>query len=336
MPGMAGGACGTGVKVVTARAHANIAFVKYWGNRDPDRRVPHNSSLSMNLSAATSTTTVTFEPGRRGDRVVVDGETRYGPAYERVVEQLDRIRRHAGIGTPAVVESTNTFPMATGIASSASGFAALTLAATVAAGLVLTERELSVLARLASGSAARSIPSGFVEWHAADTDEGSFAESIAPPEHWDLRDLVAVVSRQPKHFGSTEGHAAAVASAYFPSRLVELRQRIPAIRRAILARDMATLGPAIEAEAISLHVIAMTGRPPMLYWQPDTLALLHQVYAWRAEGIPVYFTLDAGANVHLICEGHVAARIEPALRSLEYVKSVLHNRPAGPAQLVGD
>ncbi len=318
----------------TARAHANIAFIKYWGNRSAERRLPQNDSLSMNLSAAFTTTTVSFDPDLRDDRVVIDGETRFGPARDRVVQHLGRIRGRAGVDTRARVESTNTFPLGTGIASSASGFAALTLAGAAAIGLDRTPRELSTLARLGSGSAARSVPGGFVEWHAADTDEGSYAESIAPPEHWDLRDLVAVVSRQPKQTGSTEGHAAAALSSYYASRLLELRRRIPTVRKALLARDMDTLGPEAEAEAISLHVVAMTGRPPIIYWQPETVALLHQVHAWRAAGIPVYFTLDAGPNVHLLCEGHAAAELEAELAGLDYVEAVLHNRPAGPARLI--
>jgi diphosphomevalonate decarboxylase len=224
--------------------------------------------------------------------------------------------------------------MATGIASSASAYAALTLAAAAAAELSLTERELSALARLGSGSAARSVPGGFVEWHAADTDEGSYAESIAPPEHWDLRDLVAVVSRDPKPMSSTAGHAAAVGSPYYASRLLELPARTRLVKRAVLERDLAALGPAVEADAISLHVVAMTGRPPVLYWQPATVALLHQIRGWRSEGLAAYFTLDAGPNVHVLCEAPAAAEVEAALNSLDYVKSVLHNRPAGPATLL--
>jgi len=317
----------------TAVAPSNIAFVKYWGNLVAELRLPFNGSLSMNLSAATTTTTVRFDPGLHVDHVVIDGEERVGPAHARVAAHLDLVRARAAISARARVESANSFPMGTGIASSASAFAALTLAATAAAGLDLSERELSALARRGSGSAARSIPGGFVEWHAAPSDAASFAESIAPPEHWDLRDIVAVVSRAHKRAGSTDGHAAAAHSPFFATRVAALQTELPRMRQALLDRDLETLGPAIEAEALALHAVAMTGRPPLLYWAPETIALIHEVHAWRRDGLAVWFTLDAGPNVHLICEGPAAGDVEAALRGLDYVESWLSNHVAGPARL---
>jgi diphosphomevalonate decarboxylase len=224
--------------------------------------------------------------------------------------------------------------MGTGIASSASGFAALTLAAAAAAGVELGEPALSALARLGSGSAARSVPGGFVEWRAADAHDESYAWSIAPPDHWDLRDLVAVVSRRHKAVGSTGGHGAASTSPLFQARLAGLEDDLPLVREALLARDMAVFGPAVEAEALSLHAIAMTSRPPVLYWAPETLDLLHRIHGWRADGLPVYFTLDAGPNVHLLCEGAHAPDVETNLAGVDYVEQVLHNRPAGPAVVI--
>ncbi len=157
----------------TAIAHANIAFIKYWGVRDAALRLPTNNSLSMNLDAAYTTTTVEFAAGYRQDVVVLDGVGATGQERARVVEHLDRVRALAGIATPARVVSVNSFPTAAGIASSASGFAALTVAACAAAGLNLSEKELSVLARLGSGSACRSVPGGFVEWRAGESSEDS-------------------------------------------------------------------------------------------------------------------------------------------------------------------
>ncbi len=320
----------------TAVAHANIAFVKYWGNRDAGLRLPCNSSLSMNLSAATTTTTVHFDNQLPDDRVEIVGVEQHGPARARVVAHLDRVRALAGISTRACVRSHNSFPMGTGIASSASAFAALSLAATAAAGLSLGERELSALARLGSGSAARSVPGGFVEWTAGESHETSYAYSIAPPDHWDLRDVVAVVSHAPKQVGSTDGHAAALTSPYFPTRLALLPDRHARVRQAILERDLETLGPLIEEEAISLHVIALTSRPPIFYWLPATLELMQAVPAWRREGLPVYFTLDAGPNVHLICTAADAPAVEARLRAMAAVADVLINAPGGPASLVRD
>ncbi|MBI3764764.1 MAG: diphosphomevalonate decarboxylase, partial [Chloroflexi bacterium] len=183
-------------RTATAVSCANIAFIKYWGNRDSDLRLPANSSLSMNLAGLETRTTVAFDSALPGDEVVIDGVPQSGPAKERVSKHLDHVRRLARLESPARVGSVNNFPIGTGIASSASAFAALTVAACAAAGLLLSERELSALARLGSGSAARSVPGGFVEWIAAERHEDSFAFSIAPPEHWALVDLVAVVSRE--------------------------------------------------------------------------------------------------------------------------------------------
>jgi len=321
---------------VTAFASANIAFIKYWGNRDASLRLPYNSSLSMNLSAATTTTTVQFDNHLPNDTVIIGGEEQHGPVRARVVAHLDRVRALAGSVARALVISQNSFPMGTGIASSASAFAALSLAATAAAGLNLSERELSALARLGSGSAARSVPGGFVEWIAGDSHETSYAYSIAPPEHWDLRDVVAIVSHIPKPVGSTDGHAAALTSPYFATRLALLPDRHARLKQAILERDLAVLGPLMEEEAISLHVIALTSHPPIYYWAPATLELMLAVRAWRGEGLPVYFTLDAGPNVHLICTAADAPIVEARVRAMAGVRDVLVNAPGGPATLISD
>jgi len=240
----------------------------------------------------------------------------------------------AGIETRARVISRNNFPMAAGLASSASAFAALSLAATRAAGLDLGEQELSILARLGSGSACRSVPGGFALWLAGDSHETSFAHQIAPPEHWALRDLIAIVSRAPKAVSSGAGHAAAETSPFFKARLATLPRRLEEVKEALLARDFPALGRAIEEEAISLHVVAMTSRPPIYYWLPTTVRLINEVQRWRAEGLEVYFTFDAGPNVHLICQAENAAEVERRLAAIEEVQEVIVNEPAGKTHLL--
>ena len=322
-------------RLATARACANIAFVKYWGNRDAALRLPYNSSLSMNLHAATTTTSVVFDqpPGR--DSVEINGTPAGAEALERVSKHLDLVRRLGGLSAGATVQSENTFPMGAGIASSASGFAALTCAAAVAAGLDLDERRLSALARRGSGSAARSVPTGYVEWHAGTDDDSSYAESIAPPDYWDLTDLVAVVSRAHKALGSTDGHAAAEASPLFRARIKSMDATFALMRDALFGRDLARLGEMMEAEALSLHAIAMTGTPSALYWTGGTVELLSSVRQWRDAGLPVYFTLDAGPNVHMVCESAHAPDVEREARRLHFVDHVLMNRP-GPGVAVLD
>lgn len=318
----------------TAVGYSNIAFVKFWGKRDAALNLPYNDSLSMNLSGARTVTTVAFSATCAQDIVVINGREPSPEARERVVTHLDRVRRMAGIHTPARVVSQNNFPMAAGIASSASAFAALSLAATKAAGLDLDERELSILARLGSGSACRSVPGGFTWWLAGDSHETSFARQIAPPEHWALRDLIAIVSRAPKAVSSGAGHAAAETGPFFKARLATLPRRLTEVKEALLARDFPTFGQAIEEEAISLHVIAMTSRPPITYWLPATLRLIQAVQEWRAEGLEVYFTMDAGPNVHLICQAEDGAEVERRLAAIEGVQEVIVNEPAGKTHLL--
>lgn len=314
----------------TAISCANIAFVKYWGRKNHALRLPLNSSISMNLDNATTTTTVEFDPALKTDQVTIEGTETTPQAAARVSGHLDRVRGLAGIEARARVVSRNSFPMGAGIASSASAFAALTVAACAAANLNLNERELTILARLGSGSACRSIPAGFVEWYAAETSEDSFAEQIAPPEHWDLCDLIAIVQTEHKKVGSTKGHELVDPSPFAVARLAAAERALPVIREALLAGDFAPFGEETEQEAIRMHAVAMTSLPSVLYWSPETVRILHAVRALREEKLPAYFTIDAGANVHVLCEGPHADSVENRLRALDGVLDVIANRP-GPA-----
>ncbi len=318
----------------TALSCANIAFIKYWGRKDHALRLPLNSSISMNLDNATTITTVAFDESLRTDEIEIGGEPAPPHAARRVSEHLDRIRALADITARARVASRNSFPMGAGIASSASAFAALTVAACASAGLHLDERALTILARQGSGSACRSIPAGFVEWHTADTSEDSYAESIAPPDHWDLCDLIAVVQTEHKEVGSSKGHEIIGPSPFAAARLAEAERALPVVRAAILARDFTTFGEETEQEAIRMHAVAMTSRPSVLYWSPETVRIMHAVRQWRAEGLEVYFSIDAGANVHVLCQGKDAPNVEAALHALLDVREVLANRPGPGTRLI--
>ncbi|NJK78450.1 MAG: diphosphomevalonate decarboxylase [Chloroflexaceae bacterium] len=251
------------------------------------------------------------------------------------MQHLDRIRALAGIPTRARVDSTNTFPADAGIASSAAGFAALTLAAVAAAGLHLDTYELSRLARRSgSGSASRSVPTGYVEWYNGD-DVGSYAESIAAPDHWHLANIVAVVDTSVKKVGSAENHRLAVTSPYFQTRLDELPARLDAVREAIAQRDIARLGPLIEVDAISMHAVCMTQVPPSFYWNAATMAVMEAVRTWREQGVQAYYTMDAGANVHVICEGHQRDEVNRLLQALPIVQFTIANN-VGPGARVLD
>lgn len=312
----------------TVRAPSNIALIKYWGARDLERAVPRNPSISMTLERCVSRSTVEVLPDATESEVLwrgVGGElVPAPPAFaERIRRHLDFLRRRFRVAGHFRVATENTFPPAAGIASSASGFAAVTLAVVAALGLELPVEELSELARLSgSGSAARSVLGGYVEWPAGPGRDQCHARQILPPEHWNLRDLVAVVDAGPKAVSSLDGHRRAPTSPHFRARQRQLPARLEEVRRALIERDFDRLATVVEAEAIDLHCIAMTSSPPIFYWQPGTLAVLEAVRALRAEGIPACSTIDAGANVHVLCpateEAGVASRLEalPAVRSL--------------------
>jgi diphosphomevalonate decarboxylase len=318
----------------TAIAGPNIAFIKYWGNRDHALRLPSNGSISMNLDGLHTRTQVTFDGALEADRLFLNGHESTGGALRRVSAFLDQLRRMSGVRVFANVESENNFPTGVGIASSASAFAALSLAASAAAGLELDERDLSRLARLGSGSACRSIPAGFVEWQAGEGAGDSYAFSIAPPEHWDLTDCIAIVSQAHKPTGSTEGHALAGTSPLQAARLSGAESRLAECRRAILERDFERFTEVVELDCNLMHAVIMTSSPPVLYWQPATLAIMHAVRAWQKKGHPVCYTIDAGPNVHVLCPTPAAAQVAGRLRHLPGVIQVLLARPGGSARLI--
>ncbi len=317
----------------TAVANPNIAFIKYWGKAHETLNLPANASLSMNLAGLTTVTTVEFRADLPADSVTIDGEPAAGQARQRVVAQLDRVRALSGTRRRARVASQNDFPAGTGLASSSSAFAALSLAATRAVGLVLDEAALSRLARRASGSACRSVVGGFALWE-GDRDEVSFARRVAPPSFWGLRDVVAIVGREHKDVGSQQGHALAPTSPLHRARLDAVPKLLSIAVSAVEARDLATLGLVAEADALAMHGVMMTSRPSLLYWLPATVAVLQAVRAWRRDGLEVYFTLDAGPNVHCLCEAALAEEIYGRLRRVPGVSDVLVSGPGGSVRLV--
>jgi len=317
----------------TAIAHPNIAFIKYWGDVDPSQHLPANGSISMNLDALSTMTTVAFVDDLPDDQVILNGTPPDVVTRQRVGAHLDHLREWAGTDHRAQVFSRNSFPAGTGLASSASAFAALTLAAAAALDLALPKSHLSAMARLGSGSASRSIPAGFVEWAAGESHETSCAFSIAPPDHWTLCDCIAVTCTTHKVVGSTEGKARATTSPIYRARVESARAALDPCRAAIHARDLAALGALMETDAVLMHAVTMTSHPPVYYWMPTTLAVLQSALAWRAEGLPVYFTLDAGPNVHCLCEETNAAPVAERLRAIPGVKTVIVARPGPGAHL---
>ena len=320
----------------TAQAAPNIAFIKYWGNRDNTLRLPMNGSISMNLDSLYTRTTVSFQPSLPFDELIINGREVTGAGLKRVSYILDIIRGMANIHERAEIVSENNFPSGAGIASSASAFAALALAGSKAAGLDLSEAELSRLARRGSGSASRSIPGGFVEWQVGATDEDSYAFSIAPASHWNLVDCIAIVSASHKKTGSTEGHAIAPTSPLQAARVADTPRRLDLCRKAILDKDFDSFASIVELDSDMMHSVMMTSTPALHYWKPASLAVMNAVRQWRTEGLQACYTVDAGANVHVICLEAEAQTVDKKLREIKGVENVLVARAGGGAKVVSN
>lgn len=307
----------------TARAHPNIAFIKYWGNRNEELRIPENSSLSMNLDGLYTETTVIWDENSKTDSLILNGEPQFGQTLTRVVKHLSLIRDYLPkLPEYATVISSNNFPMGAGIASSAASSAALAVAAVGAAGIEVPERILSALARLGSGSASRSIPTGFVEWHKGVDHLSSYAESIAAPDYWNLVDIIVVVSDSHKKVGSTEGHQSAHTSDLQSGRLFHVDERLKVCKEALLNRDFQSFAEVVEEDSNLMHSVMMTSRPPLFYWQAASVAIMQEVKHWRSDGLQVCYTLDAGPNVHCICVRNDVSQVIDRLKTVSGVLDV--------------
>jgi diphosphomevalonate decarboxylase len=319
--------------VATARACANIALVKYWGKRDSALNLPATGSLSLTLAALATETSVAFDAALGRDEIAIAGVG----DDTRVTDFLDLIRARAAITTRARVTSTNNFPTASGLASSASGFAALALAATRAAGLELAPRELSRLARRGSGSAARSLFGGFARMHAGDRDEDCYAEPITSPLAARVRMVIAIVGGgAPKSHGSRDAmeHTAATSPLYSDWLALVPRDLIRA-ETALAGGDLRALGELAEANALAMHATALAARPAVVYWQPATLALLAQVRSLREDGRAAWATIDAGPHVKVLTTADDAAHVQRALAAVAGVTDVIVSEVGAAAAVVG-
>lgn len=301
----------------TAIAHPNIAVVKYWGKRDPQRNLPAVPSLSVTLDRFSTTTTVEWGVDAPADSFTLNGAPAPAAAAEKVSRFLDRV---AGGPRPrCAVVSVNDFPTGAGLASSSSGFAALALAATAAAGQPRSPEALSALARQGSGSACRSLWGGWVEWRLGVAEDGfdSHGVPLAPQSHWDLRVVVAIVDGGAKKVGSTSGMTQTQQTCPFFDRWVETAPAdVAEGRRAILTRDLERLGRVMEWSTLKMHATMLTTEPSVRYWQADSVRVLDAVDALRAAGVGAWWTMDAGPNVKVLCAAADAPAVEAALRAV--------------------
>ena len=317
----------------TAVAHPNIALVKYWGKRHIDLNLPATGSLSVTLEELETRTTVEFLEDRGHDTLHLDGgPVASGRELDRVESFLDRVRERADLECGAHVETHNHFPTGAGLASSASGFAALAVAATRAAGLELSGRELSRLARQGSGSAARSIFGGFVEMHRGTAEDGSdaYAEPIASPDHWDLRCLVAETDTGQKEIGSTEGMLHTERTSPYHDAWIETVERdLETARDAVESRDFEALAEVAESSCLRMHADALAADPGILYWNGATVSLIHRLREARRDGLDLFFTIDAGPHVKVFCTPEAESDVIQLLADRDDVLN-LHEASLGP------
>lgn len=319
----------------TARAHSNIALAKYWGKRDAALNIPAVGSISITLQALHTETTVAFRNDLAQDELWLDGSQQADdhPAMRRVKTVLDLVRERGGLDLRASIRSENNFPTGAGLASSASGFAALAVAACGAAGIDASPRDLSVLARRGSASAARSLFGGYTELHAGEATDGSdaFAGPLMAGAEWPLSVVVAITDTNQKAVSSTEGMSATSATSPFYGAWVDSSEAtLTRMREAILAHDLEEVGRLTEHSCLALHSLMFTTQPALIYWNAATMAAIHAVRELRAGGLPVYFTIDAGPQVKALCRPEDAGAVARALSSIPGVRET-RTSTLGPA-----
>lgn len=303
-----------------ARAHSNIALIKYWGKRDPILNLPAVGSISITLAKLQTISQVEFREDLTRDKVVINGREAEAAEADRVTKFLDLVRVKAGLRFFAEVSSRNNFPTGAGLASSASAFASLALASSHAAGLNLNVSQLSILARQGSGSAARSIFGGFVEMRVGRKKDGSdcYAVQLQDENYWDLQVLIAITSEKKKDVGSTLGmEHTAKTSPYYKEWIRTNRYDLKEMRKAIAEKDFTKLGELSEASCLKMHSVALSSMPGIIYWNAATLECIQNIKELRHQGCEVYFTIDAGPQVKALC-------LSPAI---EKVKTTLENTP---------
>ncbi|MCX6815914.1 MAG: diphosphomevalonate decarboxylase [Candidatus Aenigmarchaeota archaeon] len=300
--------------------------------------MPYNSSISMTCDGLHTKTTVEF--GKYENDTILINDEELKKDEKDILGHIERIRKMAGITEKAKVISESNFPVAAGLASSASGLAALTLAASKAANLELSEKELTILARQGSGSASRSICEGFAEWHKGSKEDGSdsYAETIAKKDYWpEFRMLACIVSEAKKAVGSRAGMAQTVANCpYYEGWLKTIEDDLKNVRNGILNKDFTLVGSTAEYNALKMHATMMTTKPSIIYWTPATMEVMHNIMRWREEGLESYFTMDAGPQVKILCLEKNMNKIKEKLEELDCIKKTVECRPGAAARLVND
>ncbi|GGC93880.1 diphosphomevalonate decarboxylase [Enterococcus wangshanyuanii] len=314
-----------------ARAYTNIALIKYWGKKDEQLILPMNNSLSLTLDAFYTETCVEFDETLTEDQFFLDGTIQESKQTKKITAFLDLVRQRHQIELFAKVDSQNFVPTAAGLASSASGLAALAGACNQALHLNLTDTELSRLARRGSGSACRSIFGGFAEWQKGTSDQTSFAKAI-DADGWEdeLAMLFVLVDDGVKDISSRDGMRRTVeTSSFYSGWLDSIETDLTAAKQAIAEKDFVKLGEVTEANSLRMHGTTLGAVPPFTYWSPESLKVMQLVREIRKNRLPCYFTMDAGPNVKILVEKKHLATLKHSLAE-HFSSEQLISASAGP------
>ena len=325
---------------VSAIANSNIALAKYWGKRDKEFMLPYNGSISMTTNDMFTHTTVEFDNKYKEDTLIVNGKEMkpgeedyddYMGIFMKVVRQI------TGNHTKVKIVSENNFPTAAGLASSASGFAAVSLAVSKALGLPTDHKNVSILARRGSGSASRSVSGGFVEWKKGEKSDGSdsFAEQIVSPDYWpEFRMIAVITSKKEKKIKSRAGMSQTVANCPFYSKWVETAPNdLDIIRKGVKEKNFTLVGSTAEHNCLKMHATMITTKPPIIYWNPATMEIIHSIMEWRDEGLESYFTIDAGPQVKVMCLEKDSKELVRRFSELKGVEEVILTKAGQDARL---
>ncbi len=314
--------------MVHTRAFGNIALIKYWGKTDGNANLPATSSISLALDSLKTETTIR-QLSHGPDEVVINGQN---GSNQRVISILDNWRSEGLLAGHWTVFSQNFFPTGAGLASSASGFAALIKALSTVAERKLDETEISRLARRASGSAARSITGGL---SAVEIGDNPSAREILPPGEIPWGMVAVIVDDNHKKIGSREGmEHCRLNSPYYPAWVEQSRKDYKAMLTAVEKRDFTSMGRITESNCLAMHACMMAARPPLNYWNPATLAVIHHSAQWREEGLENYFTIDAGPQVFLLAKKENLEDLARRARNIIGVRQALTALPAGGAEII--
>lgn len=317
------------IRTAKAKAYANIALIKYWGKKDESLNTPATPSISLAIDCLSTETTVTSIKAKN-DQIFLNGEKADSTSTKRISRFIDIYRKKKMLTGSFRVESSNSFPTAAGLASSASGFAALAKALSAFVRKTQTDMDISRLARMGSGSAARSVTGGLSH---LPIGMNPASRLLRTPDEIDWGMVIAIAETDKKKVASRSGMKLSESSPYYNAWIRQASKDCKAMLGLVEKDDFAAIGELAEANALAMHACMISARPGIVYWSPATIRLMDACRRYRESGLECYFTIDAGANVIFISRLKDIRKLVQRLRSLKSVKRVLSGKPAGGAEI---